>query len=55
MKHKTDFRGLRARRERALARPELRLEPKPRPVPAAEIEAAIAAGRFQRLPEVRRK
>lgn len=56
MKKRTDFRLLRARRDNALQRSELRhaREPRTAPDPAA-IEAAIAAGRFTRVPPKRRR
>ncbi|WP_165419010.1 hypothetical protein [Rhizobium ruizarguesonis] len=48
---KTDFRQLRAKRQAALVRPELRGEPKPKPEPPTkeEIEKAIKAGKFRRV------
>lgn len=47
---KTDFRALKARRDSALARTELR-RPETRPtLDSAEVEAAIAAGKITRLP-----
>jgi hypothetical protein len=51
-KNPTNFRLLRSKREEALARVELRSDPKPKLDPAL-VEAAIAAGRFQRLPPQR--
>jgi len=54
-RRKTDFRALKARRDNALARPELRTE-KPRltKAEAAAVAEAISAGRVTRLPTQRR-
>jgi len=49
MARKTDFRHLKAKRQAALARPELRKPPKPKPPTQEEIEKAIAEGKFRRL------
>jgi hypothetical protein len=49
MAKKTDFRQLRAKRQAALARPEFRKPPKPKPPTKEEIEKAIAEGKFRRL------
>jgi len=46
---KTDFRKQQAKRQAALARPELRIPPKPKPPTKEEIEKAIAEGKFRRL------
>lgn len=51
---RTDFRALQARRDAALARPELRLAPKPE-VDAEAVAAAIAAGKLTRVPARRRR
>lgn len=42
-KRKTDFRTLRARRDSAMARPELRLQPSPREAPAGATSYPIKA------------
>jgi hypothetical protein len=52
---RTDFRAIKARRSAALMRPELRLEAKAAPVAEAEIAAAVAAGRFTKLPTQKRR
>lgn len=46
---RTDYRALKARRDAALARPELR-EQRPKPIPDIEIARAIAEGRLTKLP-----
>jgi len=53
-KKRSDFRALRARREAALDRPELR-QVKAEKLSTAAIEAAIAAGRLTKLPPKRRR
>lgn len=50
---RTDFRALQARRERAIARPELREPSRSAPVDRALIDAAIAAGRIIKIPSRR--
>lgn len=50
-KGKTDFRQLRAKRDAALARPELRQSPKEKPPSAEDIAKAIAEGKFRKLPD----
>jgi len=53
---RTDFRALRAKRECALARPEMSMETIRRePVSQDQIRAAIAAGKLTRIPAKRRK
>jgi hypothetical protein len=49
-----DARIRRNARMSALARPELRAEPKPAPVSEADIELAKSGGRFTRLPPQKR-
>jgi hypothetical protein len=50
-KRRTDFRGLRARRDAALMRPELKSEhSRPSDADKRLVEAAIAAGRVTRCP-----
>lgn len=54
-KRKTDFRLLRSKRLAALDRPELRDPPKARPPSPADIDRAIALGKFNRLPDGKAK
>jgi hypothetical protein len=54
-KGRTDFRWLQAKREAALARPELRRDAKPTPLTDSALAAAVASGRFQKLPSKRRR
>lgn len=55
-RRKTDYRALQARRDAALARPELRQpRARPEPIDAAMIAALTAAGRFTKLPPQRRR
>lgn len=51
---RTDFRALQARRDDALRRPELNRPGRPKPVDPSLIAAAVAAGRFTKLPVKRR-
>lgn len=53
-KKRTDFRALKARRQSALNRPELRRDPKPAAPSQAEIAAAAAIGKLQKLPQGKR-
>lgn len=53
-KRKTDFRAQQARRDAALARPELRDARKPEAPSEAEIARAVAEGKFTKVPERRR-
>jgi len=50
---RTDFRALQARRDDALRRPELNRPGRPKPVDPSLIAAAVAAGRFTKLPAKR--
>lgn len=52
---RTDFRALRARRDAALERPELMRAPKPTAPDPRSIAAAIAAGKFTKVPPGMRK
>jgi hypothetical protein len=52
----TDFRALKARRDAAMARPELRdVEIKSVPLDAAAIETAMKEGRYRKLPPKKRR
>lgn len=53
-KRRTDFRTLKARRDAAIARPELRLGRKPT-LDADQVTAAIAAGKLTKVPARRRR
>jgi hypothetical protein len=52
---RTDYRLLRAKRESALDRPELRADPKPAALSQDQVAAAVAAGKFTRVPSKRRR
>lgn len=52
-RRKTDFRALKARRDAAMTRPELRGEPK-HAVDEAAIAEAIKAGRYTKIPAKKR-
>lgn len=52
---RTDFRGLRARRDAALAARHPLTPPKPKPLDNALLAAAVAAGCYTRLASKRRK
>lgn len=47
---RTDFKLLKVKRERALHRPELTEGGRPQPVDRALIAAAVAAGRYTKIP-----
>lgn len=49
------FKHLQAKREAALARPELLREPRPKPVSSLDLQAAIASGKLTRLPAKKRR
>jgi hypothetical protein len=51
---KTDYRAAKARRDAAMARPELSRDPKPAGLDTALIAAAVAAGRLTKVPAGKR-
>lgn len=54
-RRRTDFKLLKAKREKALHRPELVDADRPQPIDRALIAAAVAAGRYTKIPTRKRR